>query len=288
MNMRTQLIVALVALGAVPLSAPFGSPRLRAAQPVGSSQAGPCAFTDRGNPKALVGSVHQNNYAFTHVSDVDSRSPSHYLYILKNDHLTRLLPAKWVKAGILFDEIAVNGCGRNDFDSTLAFTPDHDAPVDYGPQTQHSAPAEAYVRKTTPQSTRPPTAPKLTSRIFALLAGQRIDFNFTAYITDGIFHYEAQNRGSQDVPFRIPALTTAWSQFQAQRLSQWAPWSGNTPNVFSLDASGPIRELRISSQQATAFAEEIVAVQILSKETLNTVVAAGRVSLYLPASGPGR
>ena len=250
----------------------------------------PCSVDNNNSPQPLTGMLQQTDYQFTHTSDVDSVQQNRFSHILKNDHSRLLLPAKWVKANIEFDRIAVGGCGRNDFDTTLMYSVDPNAPVEYGPVAQHQKPASAYVIQQTATPATPikgPTAPRLTSRIFALLENQRVDFRFTTFISDGVFHYEAQNNGSQDVPFTIPALTSAWAAVQpVTRPVQWTRWSADRQDVFSLTAFQVPRaqELQVSAPGVNSFKEDVVEAAILSKENLQNRVAAGRVTVYLPVS----
>ncbi len=104
-----------------------------------------------------------------------------------------------------------------------------------------------------------------------MLESQRVDFTFTTFISDGVFHYEAQNNGSQDVPFSIPALTLAWAAVQpAVKPLQWPRWSGNNPNIFSLTAFRVPRaeEFLVSAPGVNSFKEDVVEAVILSKESL--------------------
>src|SRR5438105_531271 len=96
-----------------------------------------CTAEDHAQPVALTGAVLETDYRFTHTSDVESGQISRFSYILRNDHESKLLPAKWVKGGIDFDRIVAKGCGRNDFDYPLGYNPDPNAPVEYGPQAQY-------------------------------------------------------------------------------------------------------------------------------------------------------
>jgi hypothetical protein len=258
-------------------------------QPGPTSAATVCSVDNKANPQPLNGTLHQTDYQFTHTSDADSGQPNHFSHILKNDHAQLLLPAKWVKSGIEFERIAVGGCGRNDFDTTLNYSADSDAPVEYGPQAQHKKPASAYVIQQTTAPSQPPgpTAPRLMSRIFALLENQRVDFRFTTFIADGVFHYEAQNNGSQDVPFTIPALTNAWRAIpSATRPAQWSQWSPDRADVFSLTAFQVPRaqEFRVSAPGVSSFREDVVEVAVLSKENLQNRLAVGRVTVYLPVA----
>jgi len=217
------IIIAAVVAFAVPDLTKASLGLNQAGVSVLSATSDPCKCENRAAPQPLAGSLHETDYAFTHTSDVDEGHPSRFSYILKNDHSTRLLPAKWVKAGMEFDRIAVNSCGRNDFDYPLAYMIDPDAPVEYGPQAQYKKPASAYVIQS-PTTRKGPTAPKLNSRIYAKLDGETVDFRFSAFIEGGVFHYETQNYGSHDFPFTVPSLTLAWSGI-SKPSTPWSTWT---------------------------------------------------------------
>lgn len=265
--------------------------------PLGVNQAGvnvssgtsdPCRCENRAAPQPLQGSLHETDYAFTHTSDVDQGHPSRFSYILKNDHSTKLLPARWVKAGIEFDRIAVNSCGRNDFDFPLGFMIDSDAPVEYGPQAQYKKPASVYVIQS-PTTKKGPNAPKLSARIYAKLEnGETVDFRFSSFIQDGVFHYETQNFGSHDYPFTIPSLTLAWSG--TKPTIPWSTWTRERSDVFVTfwDRPPKVSEFLISGKEVDSYREDVAEVRILAKQNLQHTIAVGRVGLYLPVPATKR
>lgn len=280
------VVIVAIILVAIPgrIKAHPGVSGVAAGVPPQTTATDPCTCENLRPPQPLKGTLQQTDFAFTHTSDVDQGQFSSFSYILKNDHPANLLPAKWVKAGLEFDRIAVNGCGRNDFDA-LGYTTDSDAPVEYGPQAQFKKPASAYVPQSKPNTSKGLTTPKLKSRIFADLAGEKVDFRFTAFIQDGVFHYEAQNYGSHDFPFDIPLLAFAWSRFQTQPSVQWDLWTKERLGVYALpwDEQPKVNQFVISSSVVDSFSQDIVEVHIFRKD-LQRSIATGRVSLYLPVA----
>ncbi len=106
--------IQIVSVSCVVLTAWYATAALLGTQPVATNIAMLCSVDNKTNPQSLTGSLHQTDYQFTHTSDVDSGQQNRFSHLLKNNHPQVWLPAKWVKAHIEFDRIAIGGCGRND------------------------------------------------------------------------------------------------------------------------------------------------------------------------------
>jgi hypothetical protein len=236
-------------------------------------------------------------YYFRHVSDMDDdHGIFNYQYILTNLHGSRVLPAEWKAVGLYFRQIPCCGqCGLNSFNSTRKFS-ERDAPIKYGPASQFTKTARAYLASQQAVKAGGEAAadkhPALTSRVFVagIDKSQRIDITFKSEVEDGRYTYTVVNNGTLPVNYAIPSLTEAFEKFGAE-----LPWRSAGDQVYSAEPSFK-QFARISAPgnrpgEHTFFiyvgTSEFTSARRAPRRELSVedrgVLARGRVSLYVPS-----
>lgn len=254
----------------------------------------PCSWQSKTQPDSLKGNQGtspKDAYWFRHVSDVDKyRQKNYFIFAIKNNHAVNYLPAEWMRgnghAQISFERIAPEGCGANDFETSLPFKEDPKAVIKYAPAKQNKKDAPLYQTADTSKREGERQGPRLKSRIIADVQGEdknkhRINLEFTAATEGRYFEYTATNLGTKDQLFIIPAFSSAWEKMgrstKIEYESRWMTRDGAFVARGNREAQRHV--LRVGA--AKGFLEMLVQVQVLSSE--GKPMAAGQITVYLPS-----
>lgn len=253
-----------------------------------------CMWKSKTAPDVLQGhqgSSASDNYWFTHLSDVDQRTPKRlFIFGIHNDHPEKYLPVEWLRGNgevqVAFDRLAPGKCGQNDFESASAFGEDSKALIRYGPVKQFKKlNAALYVEKVQPGTQKPPAVgPLLKSRLMADRQGEddnieRIHLEFETGSEGKEFFYTVTNQGSERAQFRIPALSQFLSKMEATAGNKTSSkWSRDGNNFFA-DVEKPARHM-IRVEGAVGYEETQVPIQVLSRK--GKTMAAGELTVYFP------
>jgi hypothetical protein len=231
-----------------------------------------------------VGSSSDNDYWFTHVSDVDQKGKIHsYVYRIENEHPKNYLPVEWKEAKIGFSRIAPKTCSTNSLETSLPEKENPSASLRYGPTGQISKQAPLFLpdqsRESAPELEKP-----LKSRIAAsLIVGNSVhslDLEFAAQFKGSQVVHTVTNRGGQEELFKIPNLSRVLEKLtrstRSDAKSQWAIKDG----YFVAPANGEAQESMYQFEGLVHFRDEPVSIEIFSKE--GKIIAAGQIVLYLP------
>lgn len=163
-----------------------------------------CRHEDGTKPKELSGRQASADYDIRWVSDVETDKEGRFTFVrlLKNYRKGNVLPAKWMKANLEFQEIDPFDCALNTFQSTKGYNEEQDTTISFGSKLQHAAKGSLHV-VTDGKNGKGKEGAALKSSF----STSQIDFMFVSEFVHGKgVRFEAESRGDQPVRFRIKAL----------------------------------------------------------------------------------
>lgn len=274
-------VVSLAVICAFGVGLPLGGQSIPAQNPRAPNPE--CVVVDKANPKEQRGRHVEPDYKFTHISDVDAGADqvNRVKQVLQNDHSTALLPADWPKAEIGFKRIRPGGCGLSEFPTPLVFQLDPTGVVRYDPLLKQAKPnVPTYVRAGA-QSTVVPTS--MTSRLYVQLESRTVDLRFTSRVEGRDYGYELQNSGSGEVTVTVAAVSQRWAALNVQPTIDWPRADGGVANAFRVVPSSQPVVMRFQVPGTVAVTPAIVQLRVIDPEGPAQPLAAGPVSVHLPA-----
>jgi hypothetical protein len=283
--MRFRLAVALCCLG-VPSS-------------IGLQTSGNelCSWQSKTPPDALPGNEGHSSddaYWFSHLSDVDKENQTyHYVFPITNHHPKNYLPVEWLRSDgtvqVQFKRIAPDGCGGNDFTTSLVYQEDPKGTINYGPLKQNPKVAPLYVMTKSNQDQRA-TGPKLSSRTFADLQDDngkpyRLFLEFRTEFEGPQFTYTVSNHGARTASFAMPTFSEALRNLEkVPGLAYVSRWNSkdSKDDVFIVEP-GKTEKQVIRVKAFREIEEKLVQLSILSD---GEPLATGQVIVYLPVQVP--
>lgn len=248
-------------------------------------------------PKPLTGKHGDSGslHFFSHLSDVDKQYRLQGFYqMLRNEHGSRLLSAKWERAGIEQIRLRPGRHYENTFQTSLQYQEDPKAVIQFGPGAQYRKVAPTYVCKDRERSEnasmdRPLNVPPLHSRVAAMVdlnneAEIKVDLTLTSEVKEHGVVYLLWNRGSTQQRVKIPGLTASLNKLERdKKVRRVLPWQGDPKKGYLAPKAAPqnkplVYEVDIGT--APQFRERIMILYALTEKA--EPLASGRVSLYLP------
>ena len=250
-----------------------------------------CSWQSKTPPDPLQGNEGNSaddTYWFTHLSDVDKENQTyHYVFPIKNHHPKNYLPAEWLRGDgtvqVQFKRIAPDGCGGNDFETSVAFEEDTKGKINYGPTKQYPKDAPLYVVTKSKQDTRA-TGSTLKSRIFGDLQDKngkayRLSLEFTTQFEGSEFTYTVSNHGTRTELFSMPVFSQALRNLEkVAGLTYVSRWNAKD-DVFIVEPGERTQKQVIRVKTFGTSQEMLIQTSVLSD---GEPVATGQVTMYLP------
>ena len=164
-----------------------------------------CKHTDKTDPKALTGEHGaKESYHLSWTTDADKLDGKYeYIRILANISAEKLLPAKWEKANMEFEEKKPLDCFRNKFESGYPPKEEAKTMILYGQRLEKTCEASLYVK----DDTDPKKDISKGKQLKSSLVASNFDFSFSSTIIPEKRPTITYTAVGRNITFKIDGLT---------------------------------------------------------------------------------